>query len=49
MDKPVAKMRRGREVPRSPMMIDGSDSFDGLRAALKDTPKLRALVKQLVS
>jgi len=102
MDKPVAKMRRGREVPRefnfhwgsgqiieeasyigmyseptiqlleytdhpgafgirfcyyspegrfqrSPMMIDGSDSFEGLRAALKDTPKLRALLKKLVS
>ncbi len=34
---------------RSPMMIDGDDSFAGLRAALKETPKLRALLKKLVS
>jgi len=34
---------------RSPMMIDGDDSFDGLRAALKDTPRLRALLRKLAS
>ncbi len=34
---------------RSPMMIDGEQSLDGLRAALKTTPKLRALLKRLVS
>jgi hypothetical protein len=34
---------------RSPMMIDCEDSLEGLRAALKSTPKLRALLKQLVS
>jgi hypothetical protein len=34
---------------RSPMMIDGDDSFEGLRAALKDTPRLRALLRKLVS
>jgi hypothetical protein len=34
---------------RSPMMIDGDATFDGLRAALKSTPKLRALLKKLVS
>jgi len=34
---------------RSPMMIDGEDSLDGLREALKSTPKLRALLKKLVS
>jgi hypothetical protein len=31
------------------MMIDCEDSLEGLRAALKSTPKLRALLKQLVS
>jgi hypothetical protein len=33
---------------RSPMMIDGEDSFEGLRAALKETPKLRAMLRKLV-
>ena len=33
---------------RSPMMIDGEDSFEGLRAALKETPKLRAMLRRLV-
>jgi hypothetical protein len=34
---------------RSPMMIDSEDSFEGLRAALKQTPKLRALLQKLVA
>lgn len=34
---------------RSPMMIDGGDTLDGLRAALKKTPKLRAMLKKLVT
>jgi len=34
---------------RSPMMIDGDDSFEGLRDALKETPRLRALLRKLVS
>ena len=34
---------------RSPMMIDGEDSFEGLRAAMTDTPKLRELLRKLVS
>jgi hypothetical protein len=34
---------------RSPMMIDGDDSLDGMRAALQDTPRLRALLRKLVS
>ena len=34
---------------RSPMMIDGEDSFEGLRAALKETPKLRAMLRKLVT
>jgi len=34
---------------RSPMMIDSEDSLEGLRAALKQTPKLRALLKKLVT
>ncbi len=33
---------------RSPMMIDGEDSFEGLRAALKETPRLREMLKRLV-
>ena len=33
---------------RSPMMIDGEDSFEGLRAALRDTPKLREQLRKLV-
>ena len=34
---------------RSPMMIDSEDSLEGLRAALKETPRLRALLQKLVS
>ena len=34
---------------RSPMMIDGEDSFEGLRAALRDTPKLREELRKLVN
>jgi hypothetical protein len=34
---------------RSPMMIDGEETFEGLRAALKETPKLRAMLKKLVA
>ena len=34
---------------RSPMMIDSTDTLEGLRAALKTTPKLRALLKRLVT
>jgi hypothetical protein len=32
---------------RSPMMIDGEDSFEGLREALRETPKLRELLRKL--
>lgn len=34
---------------RSPMMIDGEDSFEGLRAALEQTPKLREMLRRLVA
>jgi hypothetical protein len=34
---------------RSPMMIDSGENLEGLRTALKTTPKLRALLKRLVS
>ncbi len=34
---------------RSPMMIDSMDNLEGLRAALKRTPQLRALLKRLVT
>jgi hypothetical protein len=34
---------------RSPMMIDSGETLEGLRAALEDTPKLRALLQKLVS
>ena len=34
---------------RSPMMIDSEDSLEGLRKALKETPKLRALLRKLVT
>jgi hypothetical protein len=34
---------------RSPMMVDSEDSPKGLRAALKSTPRLRALIKNLGS
>jgi hypothetical protein len=34
---------------RSPMMIDCGETLEGLRAAIKRTPKLRALLKKLVS
>jgi hypothetical protein len=30
------------------MMIDGEDSFEGLRAALEETPQLRAMLRRLV-
>lgn len=33
---------------RSPMMLDGEESFEGMRAALRDTPKLRELLRKLV-
>jgi hypothetical protein len=31
------------------MMIDGQDSFEGLRAALEETPKLREMLRKLVA
>lgn len=34
---------------RSPMMIDSDTNLEGLRAALKKTPKLRALLKKMVT
>lgn len=34
---------------RSPMMLDGAETLEGLRAALRSTPKLRALLKHLVT
>jgi|SRR5919108_3356455 hypothetical protein len=34
---------------RSPMMIDSEDSLEGLRAALKRTPRLRGLLRKLVT
>jgi hypothetical protein len=34
---------------RSPMMIDSEDSLEGLRAALRETPRLRELLRKLVS
>ena len=34
---------------RSPMMIDSEDTLDGLRTALEETPKLRELLRKLVS
>jgi hypothetical protein len=34
---------------RSPMMIDSEDSLEGLRAALEETPKLRELLRKLVT
>lgn len=34
---------------RSPMMIDRPETLDGLRDALKKTPRLRALLKRLVA
>jgi hypothetical protein len=34
---------------RSPMMIDGEDSLEGLRAALATTPKLREMLRRLVA
>ncbi len=30
------------------MMLDGEDSFEGMRAALRDTPRLRELLRELV-
>ena len=34
---------------RSPMMIDGDDSLEGLRTALEETPRLREMLRRLVS
>jgi hypothetical protein len=34
---------------RSPMMIDSEDTLEGLRAALAETPKLRELLRKLVT
>ncbi|HZT95823.1 MAG TPA: hypothetical protein VFB34_03190 [Chloroflexota bacterium] len=34
---------------RSPMMIDGDDTLQGLREALKQTPRLREKLRELVS
>ena len=34
---------------RSPMMIDGVDTLEGLRTALKETPRLRELLTKLLS
>jgi hypothetical protein len=39
----------GGRFQRSPTMIDSEDSLEGLRAALKSTPKLRALINKLGS
>jgi hypothetical protein len=36
------KTKGGREVP-------GEDTFEGLRDALKETPKLRAMLRKLVN
>lgn len=33
---------------RSPMMIDGEETLEGLRAALKETPKLREVLRKLL-
>lgn len=32
---------------RSPMMLDGEASLEGLRAAIKATPRLRAMLRRL--
>jgi hypothetical protein len=34
---------------RSPMMIDGEDTFEGLREALAQTPQLRAMLRRLLA
>lgn len=34
---------------RSPMIIDSEDSLQGLRAALRHTPRLRGLLHQMAS
>ena len=34
---------------RSPMMLDSEDTLEGLRAALRKTPKLRAMIKRLAT
>lgn len=34
---------------RSPMMIDSSDTLEGLREALQHTPRLRALLERLIT
>jgi hypothetical protein len=33
---------------RSPMMIDSEETLEGLRAALKETPMLREMLRRLV-
>jgi hypothetical protein len=38
----------GGRFQRSPMMLDGTDSFEGIREALRETPKLRELLRKLV-
>jgi hypothetical protein len=39
----------GGRFQRSPMMIDGEATLEGLRAALTETPKLRELLRKLVT
>jgi hypothetical protein len=34
---------------RSPMMIDSEETLEGLRSALRETPKLRELLRKLVT
>jgi hypothetical protein len=34
---------------RSPMMLDDPDSLEGMRSALEETPRLRALLKKLAT
>lgn len=34
---------------RSPMMIDSEETFEGLRAALARAPRLRAMLRKLVT
>ncbi len=34
---------------RSPMMLDGPESVESMRAALKETPRLRAILKKIAS
>lgn len=34
---------------RSPMMLDSEESLEGMREALKETPRLRELLRRMVS